>query len=493
MKNYLGLIIAVEDYNNAKKIPKVKFANNDAEKFRETLIDLGCDSSKLELLNGVKATKTSIETKVKKIAREARAKDTIVLYYAGHGFYENGRNRISSVDTELDSIESTTIPITSIISKFEKSESTRIIVFLDCCHSGIEFDEIERSPVSDFSTDDLKYEYKDTEHLIVFASCKSDEKSQVDIERSHGAWSYFLIKALQGKAKDIYDNNLLFSDELQKYLKESTFQRVKLITPEKKNQTPIKYGKETDDKFIVADLTKVFEARKVVASSKELKLKEAVFSYSEEDYVKNLPGFLKGHTVPKVVDDYHEGWIQKISKELIEEELDETGAFLKKVLKLKLKDIQETIIEDGYGQISTIYFDYIVGVTQSKNSADEYVLTRSIENFKNSDTIGSEDFNKAFEEEFDTMTLKMNNSIDIVELISVIEEIDNPEIIDVDYSSSDLSKCTVHISDFEGSIHFEDDEIKIVVSKRTSPKALATSLQIVYRELHSTGFKNLME
>ena len=224
MENVLGLIIAVEDYNDAKRISKVKFANNDAEKFRESLIGLGCDSSKLELLNGTKATKTTIENKVNKIARSACELDTIILYYAGHGFNEGG-NRISSVDSELDSIESTTIPITKIISLFEKSESKKTIVFLDCCHSGIEFGDIERSPLVNFSTEDLKYEYKDTEHLIVFASCKSDEKSQVDIERKHGVWSYFLIQALQGKAEGIYDRNLLFSTKLQSYLKHNTFQR----------------------------------------------------------------------------------------------------------------------------------------------------------------------------------------------------------------------------------------------------------------------------
>ncbi|MEM6813084.1 MAG: caspase family protein [Bacteroidota bacterium] len=493
MENYLGLIIAVENYNDVKKIPKVQFANNDAEKVRESLIQLGCDTSKLELLSGAKATKTSIETKVKKVARSARKKDTILLYYAGHGFFENGQNRISSVDTELDSIESTTIPITSILSKFEDSESTRIIAFLDCCHSGIEFNENERSPLSEFSTDDLKYEYKETEHLIVFASCKSDEKSQADIERKHGAWSYYLIQALQGKAKDIYHKNLLFSNQLQKYLREKTFQRVKFITPEKKNQTPVKYGKETDDKFIVADLSRVFEAKKVAKSSKSLRLQEAIFSYSEEDSVRNLPGFKRGHTVPKIMNDYHENWIKKIAHNLIKEELDETRIVLKKVFKLKLKDIQETTIEDGYGQLSTIHFDYVVGVSQSKTHAGEYVLTRTIENFKNSDTVGSDEFNEAFDEEFDTLTLRVNKDIDIVELIEHIEEIDAPDNIDVDYSTSDLSKCTVTISGFEGVIHFEEDDIKIVVHKRTSPKALVDSFKGVYRELGSTGLKQLMK
>jgi uncharacterized caspase-like protein len=493
MKNYLGLIIAVEEYNDSKKISKVKFANNDAKQFRESLINLGCEKSNLELLDGAKTTKTTIENKIRKLSRTAKSYDTIILYYAGHGFFVDGINKISCVDTELDSLEISTISITSIISQLEKSESTRIIIFLDCCHSGIEFSEIERSPISDFSTDDLKYIYRDAEHLIVFASCKSDEKSQADMEHNHGVWSYYLIQALQGNAKDIYTENLLFSDQLQKFLKNNTTKRVKFITPEKKNQTPVKFGKETDEKFIVADLTKLFETRKIEAKAKGFKFKEAVFSYSKEDYVRKLPGFKVGNKVPKKIDDYHENWIQKIAEELIREELDDVTELLRRILKLKLKDFQETIIENGYGQLSTVYFDYVIGVTQSETSADEYVLKRSIENFKNSETIGSEKFNKAFEKDFDTLTLRMDKDIDIEDLINHIEDIDNPDIIDVDYSTSDLSKCTVEISGFEGSIHFEVDEIQIVVNKNTSPKTLVASFQNVYKELGSSGNLKLTE
>lgn len=493
MKNYLGLIIAVEEYNDSKKISKVKFANNDAKRFRESLINLGCEESNLELLEGTKTTKTTIENNIRKLSRIAKPHDTIVLYYAGHGFFVDGINKISCVDTELDNLETSTISITSIISQFDKSESTRIIVFLDCCHSGIEFSELERSPVSDFSTDDLKYNYRNAEHLIVFASCKSDEKSQADIERNHGVWSYYLIQALQGNAKDIYSENLLFSDQLQKYLKHNTSKRVKFITPEKKNQTPVKYGKETDEKFIVADLTELFETREIEAKSKELKLKEAVFSYSEEDYVRKLPGFKAGNKPPKKIDDYHQSWIQKIAGELIREELDDVTESLRRILRLKLKDFQETIIEDGYGQLSTVYFDYVIGVTQSQTVADEYILTRSIENFKNSDTIGDDKFNEVFEKEFNTLTLRIDKNIDIKELINHIEDIDNPAIIDVDYTTSDLSKCTVKISGFEGSIYFGIDEMQIRVYKNTSPKALVESFQKVYQELGNSGYLKLTD
>ena len=107
--------------------------------------------------------------------------------------------------------------------------------------------------------------------------------------------------------------------------------------------------------------------------------------------------------------------------------------------------------------------------------------------------IDSDKFNKAFEKDFDTLTIRIDKDIDIEDLINHIEDIDNPDIIDVDYSTSNLSKCTVEISGFEGSIHFEIDEIRIVVYKNTSPKALVESFQNVYKELGSRGYLKLTD
>jgi hypothetical protein len=155
----------------------------------------------------------------------------------------------------------------------------------------LKFSDGDRSPVTDFSSDKLKYEYSNVEHLTVFASCKSDEKSQVDIERKHGVWSYYLLQALQGQAKDIYESNLLFSDKLQKYLFDNTFHRVKKITTDKKNQSPVKFGKESSDRFIVADLTEIFQRKEITKSSESISFESAIIlntvknsgtSYSEK-------------------------------------------------------------------------------------------------------------------------------------------------------------------------------------------------------------------
>lgn len=493
MKKYRGIIIAVENYHDSKKMGKVKHAIDDANAFLNSLIDLGCDRDNFEYIPENLATKTTIEKKVKEISNYATESDIIIFYYAGHGFYYEGKNLISSVDTYLNNLRETTIELNSILASFDNSKSKRTIAFLDCCHSGIEFSMTDRSPLTVFSADELKYEYSNVEHLTVFASCKSEEKSQVDIERKHGVWSYYLIQALQGKAKGIYDNNLLFSDKLQKYLFDKTFHRVKKITIEKKNQSPIKFGKESSDRFIIADLTKIFQKKEITKSSESISFESAIILNTEEDWVRNLPGFDKSkHKPPKSIDDYHENWIKKISTELIEVELNDIAKQLKAELKYKRKDIEDIIIEDGIGQLVSIDFDYIIEIAQSQKEADTYVIKRSIENFKNSDILHNEGFNKIFDKYFDELEFSLARKINIDEIIDLIEEINNEELVNVEYDNSDTSYCSICISGFKGCIELSERTFKIINDKKVMPKELIISCQEAYKLIGSQGLPKML-
>lgn len=493
MENYIGLVVAVENYHDNKNLNNVKFAKNDASAFIDSLVNLGCDRTKFDYLPDNLATKTTIEEKIKKISQYASPSDTIVFYYAGHGFYHNGQNLISCVDTSLTSLSNTTVTINSILAALDKSVSNKVIAFLDCCHSGIEFSEVERSPIANFSTDELKYEYRNAEHLTVFASCKSDEKSQADMERSHGVWSYFLIQALSGMSKGIYEDTILFSDKLQKYLADNTFKRVKMITPEKKNQTPVKFGKETKEKFIVADLSKLFAEIEIQQNTEGIRFERATILTSEIDWVRNLPGFKPSHKPPKEISSYHEDWIKSISTELIEEELNEISKELRRKLKYKRRDIQEPIIDDGAGQLSTADFDYVITINQSEVKADSYVITRSIENFKNSDILNSPEFNDIFKNTFNELEFRLTNKLNIEDIIDKIEDIDDEEQISVEYDQTDMSNCKIRINGFKGEIILSKRNFSIQMRKKKSPQDLVLSCQSAYQALGHQGMPKMLE
>lgn len=483
MGNGHAIIVAIEEYHDSKKLHKVSFAINDANGIKEALLRIGYKDDNIDLLTNNYATKTSILDKVKTVSKFAQKGESIIFYYSGHGLYIDGKNLLTCVDTQMSSAADTCVSVQDILGLLNQSNSKKIILFLDCCHSGLEFDTSLKSPVSIFSTDDLKYQYSDVEYLTGFAACKGDEKSRPDKGYSHGVWSYYLIQALSGEAGKIYDNGILFSDKLQAYLATETSLRVKLITTDKATQTPIKFGKETD-KFIVADVSHLLAQKQIKKASEKIKFENVTILTSEEGYVKSLPGFIKGrHKAPQEVSDYHDSWVKRIARDLLKEEIDETVAKIRQALGYKRKDILSAGVEEGVGEIITKDFDYFVVIQQDSNDAAGYLLTRSIENFKNSDILLSEEFNELFEDFFDELHLSTKQKIDVESLIDSIEDLEDDEIMSVDYESSDTSECSVFIPSINMTIEVTANSIKMKSDHKQSPLELVDRLKACNAQL----------
>jgi hypothetical protein len=389
-----GLLIAVENYNQDKKFKKVGYASKDAKDLLDAFLTLGYDKDDFHCLIDQNATYNSIISEIKHLSRRATKDDRIIVFFAGHGVYVNSENRILPVDAYAENLMETSLPIEIILGYLKKSDSRKNLLFLDCCHSGFEPGKIERDISSDFSVDQLLYDFRNEEYCCGFASCKSDEKSHTNQSLRNGVWTHFLIKALKGDGGDIYDNGILFSHKLQSYLKAE----VPLFVKQnhlKKNQTPMIFGSQTDV-FPIADLSFIFDERirKQIENEEEnrRKQKEAeitLFDVSliseKEGQVKFLSGFQKGyHSIPNRsgADDF----IKKCGSALIKDEIKKIGNELKEKMKYKRKEI-DAWSEDGSGAINTPDFKYSVEIFQSAEDPANYVLVRKLEEFGLSDAI----------------------------------------------------------------------------------------------------------
>lgn len=488
-----AVVIAIENYHNPDRISKVDFAENDAQAIRLALIGIGFFEENITYIVGERATRATIENELNKIAKLANSNDQIILYYAGHGFNENGINLISCVDTDIGALGLTCLSIPRILEILNRSESKRSILFLDCCHSGIEFSESHRGGVNQLSTDDLKYQFVEIEYLTCFASCKGDEKSWPDRIEKHGIWTNYLLKVLSGDVDEVYESGLVFSDKLQQYLLTNTRQRAREVTKDKVTQTPVKYGKEME-RFIVADVSCILNKKRIENNHNGIELSDVQILGIESGNVRNLPGFIKGkHKEPNEINDYHEGWIRKISTDLVKEKIDEIENSLNEKLNFKRKDIQSVTVDSGSGQITTKYFDYSVEVMQSKKDAGKYVIKKELANFAvDFDLMDDETFNECFDREFDSLFLPISGSISVETVIDKIEEIDDDSIISVIYNRSDLSSCKVVLPEFSGEIVVRKNSIKVRAHAKLSPGELVSMLDDCNRKLSASNL-NLLE
>ena len=76
--NRFALIIGIENY--AERITPVRFAENDATKLHECLLELGLDSRDITCLLSSQATKTKVESELRRLAALANKGDEILLF-----------------------------------------------------------------------------------------------------------------------------------------------------------------------------------------------------------------------------------------------------------------------------------------------------------------------------------------------------------------------------------------------------------------------------
>jgi len=489
-----ALVVGVERYHDPKQLPKVSCAKDDALAMREALLDLGYDTDDVVLLIDDQATKATVEKHVDRVAKYAVRGEQILLYFAGHGLFHEGANYLATVDKDTLSVETTAVQLGNVLATLEGSSCKSVMVFLDCCHSGLRFETGFRGSSADFSYDELKYRYGDSEFLAVFSACQKDEKSWSSPADGHGIWTLYLLRALKGEAESLYESGLLFSDRLQSYLREQTSTHALTKTAKKRPQTPVKFGRETE-RFIVADVSPIF-ARRIAessASGKYVNVERLTISSEESGYVRHLPGFRGNHHVPKEANGYTQSFVKKIAEDLVRDDIARVCDHLRAKAGYKFKDFGETEEDAGYRSLSARGFDYTVSVEQDENEPSEYIITRVLENFENNEALTDDGVNAAFDGVFDTFSLITSADTDIEALITAIEDLPPEAGISVDYDMRDLSRCTVSSDAFDGEIVVTKRSVEIVAESKLRPKLLLQAYTDARLALGGSGAPLLLE
>ena len=176
-------------------------------------------------------------------------------------------------------------------------------------------------------------------------------------------------------------------------------------------------------------------------------------------------------------------WVQQISKSMIEDELNDMAIQLSEGLNYKRKDMVTPVIEHGVGQLSTAHFDYTITVAQSSRQADQYIMTRVLENFKDSRILENRAFNKILSNHFNELVFHLDQPVNVKSIIDRIEEMGDEDNIVLEYDRRDLTKCNIQVNGLDGCITLHEKQLHFISSQKTSPAALAVSLKQTYDKL----------
>jgi len=223
-----ALLVGISHFQDAG-IPALSYAHEDAielTKLIESPRAGAVPPANVVLLVEKEATRAAIQSAIEThLKGKAGKNDTVLLFIASHGatFKVGTKDRgyIVTYDSNPQELATSGIPMDDIKKLFEEQlpNVKRLLLYVDVCHAGkIGQIDTRSEAVNRATANELR-----TEEVSMFGLLAA-QKGQVAIESinfggGHGAFTYFLMSALNGKADFNGDNNVTM-DELARYVQD---------------------------------------------------------------------------------------------------------------------------------------------------------------------------------------------------------------------------------------------------------------------------------
>jgi hypothetical protein len=429
------IIVAIENYRY-DKISRVKYALNDAEAFKELMIsEFKVNPDNIKIFLDKYATKTSLEDELIYEIRNLKKDDRFIFYYAGHGFYGDGTNKLTAWDTSDTNFSETTIPLREIlINPLTESECKKSLIFLDTCSKYLSEEIISRDAILNINDKELEYLIEQSEYCATFISCSPGEKSYSDENLQHGIWTYHLLEALKGNQDSLLvDDKYITDTSLRDYLRRSVPNFISENTDIRDSQTP--YAKvDAANSFVIQEI------QRQVAEEKDTDFPSLGISYNKIKLlnistlsVKEATGYKSSHWPPDKVSSSGEHFIRNAFEQNTSDEIQNVYRKTKDILGLRRKEIKKEIAIAG-GIIQNKIFDYKLTVSQNTTypAYGQFDRELTINDFK----LITPEFDDVFEVRLQSLMLDCDvaedDYEDIVEQFENLADSENGKVIDDD-------------------------------------------------------------
>jgi hypothetical protein len=198
--NNFAVVVGVEKYTS---LPSAEYAERDAEAVRAHLVALGYPIRNIFFLSGQEATRAKIAQALNTwLPNRVSEKSIVFFYYSGHGAPDTKTNQtyLVGMDGAAEDLDSTAYPIKMLYAKLGGLKARQVIVALDSCFSGAGGRSVlpkgTRTLVSKIDMGIVP------EKLVVLTASDKDQISGALDEQGHGIFTYYLLKGLDGAARN---------------------------------------------------------------------------------------------------------------------------------------------------------------------------------------------------------------------------------------------------------------------------------------------------
>ena len=191
-----AVIIGVNDYQNPR-IPKLRYAVNDARAMERELLSQGFPRDHVITLVDRQATKAAIERVIGDALRTRMGReDRLLVFFAGHGKTDRLRSGeeegyLLPVDGDPSAAFSTAISMTALRQISDRLPAKHVLYVIDACYSG--YAVFNRS----ISDDLLEEMIRKPAIQILTAGRQGDQAQERD---GHGVFTLALLQGIRGEA-----------------------------------------------------------------------------------------------------------------------------------------------------------------------------------------------------------------------------------------------------------------------------------------------------
>jgi hypothetical protein len=164
----------------------------------------GCEYRVTRLL-GEAATRARIEQGIDQLIYESGPEDVLLIFFSGHArATKDGQDSLLIPhDADRSDLEETSIRLTPLRDRLNRSPALQNIVIIDSCESGTSAPPLqaEASPAdSTYGQSRIKRRLARGRGLAILTSCGPDESSYIDFTIGLSIFTRFLIAGLEGEA-----------------------------------------------------------------------------------------------------------------------------------------------------------------------------------------------------------------------------------------------------------------------------------------------------
>ncbi len=439
MAERLGLFIGIDQYLDPKW-GTVPYAESGAEALAKAF---GDDA----VLLGHQATKTVVESKLRKLKKAAKAGDTIVVWFAGRGLTKSGRGHLAAWDTQPDDPLETSLSIRDLLKDLSASKASTVVVLLDV-GTGPELSGFE----SNLNEAELESLFADSVKAVGLTTCTPGEESTAAGNLKAGTATRLILDALNGQArKAVTKAGTVTALTLHQYLVDELPRSLRKHFDHGVQQTPRLYGPQ-NAAAVLLDLSPLLGAGDGTLLDPE-RLRRVVFRTEGGGRVKDLSGFRKGFQMPESATPSARKFIAKCATDDFREDLNRVYESAREHLGYKRKDIDTAIDPEGFGTLRTPDFEYTIHLTLDKDDPTQVTWRREVGAFSDPGFLRGSGFKSLFGNLFDQLAFEFDQPVDVEAWIDRLEDKPQPNV--KLHVESDGSACEISLAGFAGRMRID--------------------------------------